>query len=169
MADTFFYFAYGSNMFTRRLTERTPSAVSVGTGFVEGRRLTFAKVSTDGSGKCDIEETGNPADRVHCVLFRIDSAEAANLDRAEGLGQGYRKGEIQALTPQGAVVAVAYFATAKDPERLPYDWYKAFVLQGAIEHDLPEVYIEALRAAAAQCDPDTVRRIRNEALLRDAA
>jgi hypothetical protein len=47
-------FAYGSNMLERRLTARTPSAIPVGTAYVEEYRLTFDKVSTDGSGKCEI-------------------------------------------------------------------------------------------------------------------
>ena len=51
MPGTFLYFAYGSNMFVRRLVARTPSAVRIATAFVEGRRLVFDKVSTDGSGK----------------------------------------------------------------------------------------------------------------------
>ena len=65
------YFAYGSNMLSRRLRapNRTPSAVAVGTGFVSGRRLTFDKVSTDGSAKCDIEVTTNPNDWAYGVLF----------------------------------------------------------------------------------------------------
>jgi gamma-glutamylcyclotransferase len=53
MPRTSLYFAYGSNMFARRLSARTPSAMRIGTGFVEGRKLTFDKVSTDGSGKCE--------------------------------------------------------------------------------------------------------------------
>ena len=169
MADTFLYFAYGSNMLSRRLTERTPSAVAVGTAFVEGRKLTFAKVSSDGSGKCDIEETEHPAERVYGVLFQIASAEAEVLDRAEGLGQGYRKGEIQAVTPEGVVTAVAYFATEKDPNRIPYEWYKAFVVEGATEHDLPDGYIATLRMVRAQRDPNAARRAKNETLLKDSA
>src|SRR5215472_16890090 len=99
--ETFLYFAYGSNTLTRRLNARKPSAVAVGTAYVEGYRLTFDKVSTDGSGKCDIEPTGNPAHRVWGVLFRIASAEALDLDAAEGRGRGYRKGGVQAVTLPG--------------------------------------------------------------------
>jgi len=168
MPETFLYFAYGSNMFTRRLTARTPSAVAIGTAFVEGRRLTFDKVSTDGSGKCDIEATGNPADRVWGVLFRIASTEAADLDEAEGLGRGYRKGEVHAVTPAGPSPAVAYFATIKDPSLRPYHWYKAFVIAGATEHGLPAVYVAGIRDVPSQQDPDAARRARREALLSGA-
>jgi gamma-glutamylcyclotransferase len=165
MPSTFFYFAYGSNMFARRLSARTPSAVRIGTGCVQGHKLTFDKVSTDGSGKCDIEATGNPADRVYGVVFRIAAAEESALDEAEGLGHGYRKDEVTVVTRESALKAMAYFATEKDPTRRPYDWYKAFVVQGAIENTLPDAYIEVIRAVPSQTDSNAPRRARNAALL----
>jgi gamma-glutamylcyclotransferase len=165
MPGTFLYFAYGSNMFARRLAARTPSAVRITTAFVEGRRFAFDKVSTDGSGKCDIEATGNPANRVYGVLFRIATAEERALDEAEGLGHGYRKDDITVVTSEGTIAAIAYFATEKDLKHRPYDWYKAFVLQGATENALPTAYIELIRAVPSQPDCDTSRRARNEALL----
>src|ERR1700722_17443460 len=142
MPATFLYFAYGSNMFARRLAARAPSAVRITTAFVDGRRLTFDKVSTDGSGKCDIEATGNPADRIYGVLFRIATAEERALDEAEGLGPGYRKDETTGVTSEATIAAMAYIAIVKDPKRRPYDWYKAFVLQGATENALPAAYID---------------------------
>jgi Gamma-glutamyl cyclotransferase, AIG2-like len=89
-AASFLYFAYGSNMLTERLKERTPSDVPVAVGYIEGYQLGFDKVSGDGSGKCDIRSTGKDVDRVHGVLFRIDTDHMDRLDEAEGLGRGYR-------------------------------------------------------------------------------
>ena len=59
--DKILYFAYGSNMFSRRLkhSTRVPSAEVVGVGSIKGYRLTFDKRSNDGSGKCDAEATTN--------------------------------------------------------------------------------------------------------------
>jgi gamma-glutamylcyclotransferase len=166
MADTFLYFAYGSNMFTRRLTERTPSAVKITSAFVEGHRLTFDKVSTDGSGKCDIEPTADPNSRAWGVIFRIASSEAVELDEAEGLGKGYEKREVQVVKSDGiSSAAIAYLATKKDPSLQPYHWYKAFVVEGAIEHGLQNDYIEGLRAVISKPDPDAGRRTKNERLL----
>lgn len=135
------------------------------TAYVEGYRLTFDKVSRDGSGKCAIEPTGNVADHVWGVLFRVATAEAADLDDAEGLGHGYRKGEVEAVAATERTQAVAYFATQKQLALCPYDWYKAFVMQGAIEHRLPADYIEGLRSVISQPDPDPVRRSRNDCIL----
>jgi len=75
MTDRFVYFAYGSNMLTRRLRNRTPSAVAIEIGFIEGYHLAFDKVSSDGSGKCTIAPSNNSAERVYGVLFRINSSE----------------------------------------------------------------------------------------------
>lgn len=159
---TFLYFAYGSNMLTCRLTARTRSATAEGPGYVEGRRLVFDKVSWDGSGKADIEATGNATDRVYGVLFRICAAEESALDKAEGVGKGYRKDEVRVVTPDGAVTAKAYIATNKEPACRPYDWYKALVVAGAVQHGLPDAYIEWLRDIGSQPDPNAARRAQND-------
>ncbi len=167
LTDTIVYFAYGSNMLSRRLRtpDRAPSAVAVGTGFVQGRRLTFDKVSSDGSGKCDIEDTGNPSDRAYGVVFKIGAAEKPNLDRAEGLGRGYREELVKVVTSEGTSDAVTYVATAKEPALRPYHWYKALVVAGAVEHCLPSDYIEWLRTIHSQPDPNAQRCAQNESLL----
>lgn len=121
--------------------------------------------STIGNRRDNIERTGNSADRVYGVLFSIAESDADVLDGAEGLGHGYRKGEVEVVTPQGTTQAVAYFATRKDTHLVPYHWYKDLVMQGAIEHALPMSHIEKLRAIRSQPDLDAGRRARNEALL----
>ncbi len=157
-------------MLSRRLKAkgRTPSAQFIGTGFVERHRLIFDKVSTDRSGKCNIKATTNPADRVHGVLFSILKAEECALDAAEGLGKGYRKDKVRVVTPSGEFAAVAYIADNTDPLLRPYDWYKAFVITGAVEHRLPNTYVQELRTVNSQSDPDPVRSARNEAILSDS-
>ena len=132
---------------------------------MKGYRLTFDKVSRDGSGKCDLEATGNPADRVWGVLFRIAANEADALDDFEGLGEGYCKSEVQAMAQRGVSAAVAYFATKKDVTRLSYHWYRALVMAGAVEHELPAVYVEAIEKVASVQDPDARRRAEKEAIL----
>ena len=167
MPDHFLCFAYGSNMLNRHIqaTNRAPSAQAQGTGFVVAHRLTFDKVSTEKSGrrsgKCDMEATGQPADRTHGVLFSIPKTEEATLDKAEGVGKGYEKRPVTVTTDGGDVTAVAYIATKKNPGVLPYDWYHAFVLAGAIEHGLPPDHIAWLRTIETQRDPDETRRARN--------
>lgn len=151
-------------MLTRRLqtADRAPSAVPLAIGSVAKRRLRFHKVSVDGSGKCDAESTGNPADRVHGVVFEVPAREMAALDRVEG---GYEIEIVRVVTEAGALEAMAYAASHKDPALRPYHWYKALTVAGAVDHGLPIDYIEWLRAAESIADPDDRRRRMNEALL----
>jgi cation transport regulator ChaC len=167
MTDEILYFAYGSNMLSRRLcaADRTPSAVAVVTGFVKGRRLTFDKVGSDGSGKCDIEATDNLDDRVYGVLYKINKSEKPTLDKIEGLGKGYKEEIVDVVTSSGTYQAVAYVATSKEPALRPYHWYKAIVIAGAVEHSLPESYIEWIRTVDSKPDPNINRRSQNEKLL----
>lgn len=164
---TFQYFAYGSNMLTRRLisTDRAPSAKAVGVGYVECRRLSFSKVSQDGSGKCDAEVTGKKTDRVYGVIFEIALTDKATLNDAEGLGKGYAEESVDVVTGSSNVQAMTYIATKKEPVLRPYHWYKAITVAGAVEHGLPKDYVEWLRAFESIEDPNKERRAKNEALL----
>jgi uncharacterized protein len=166
--DRFLYFAYGSNMFTRRLCagSRAPSVEVVATGYVAGHRLTLEKVSQEKSGrrsgKCNMVATENAADRTYGVLFSVSRADEAALDRAE---KGYRKDEFEVITTEGSLRAIAYVAeaTEKDPLLRPYHWYKALVVAGATEHRLPDDYRAALRAVESQPDPMLNRKTKREA------
>jgi hypothetical protein len=164
-ANTFLYFAYGANMLSRRIQAIAPSAVAIDVGFVQGRRFTFGKVSRDGSGKCDIETTNNVNNRAYGVLWKINVKDKANLNDAEGLGIGYSEANVQVVTSTGTTVAATYVASYKEAVLRPYQWYKAFVLAGAVEHDLPAEYIEWLRTFEAQEDANCDRRAEKEALL----
>ena len=80
-APDFLYFAYGSNMSSRRLTApgRAPSAMRVAVRYVPGRRLTFDKFSArDQSGKCDCEAV-DLTDRVYGVVYRIAMLEVPTV------------------------------------------------------------------------------------------
>lgn len=164
---TFHYFAYGSNMLTCRLKapDRAPSAEFVDTGYTASRRLTFDKRSRDGSGKCDAEETGNETDRVYGVVFEIDCSHKTALDRAEGRGKGYELETVEVITKHSTVRARTYVATRKERGLRPYHWYKALVVAGAVEHELPIGYVEWLRVFESKEDPHADRRAENEAIL----
>jgi AIG2-like family len=178
MADRFLYFAYGSNMLTRRLRapSRAPSAQVIGTGYVTGHRLTFDKASEDKerrrSGKCDMAATGVPTDCVWGVLFSVDTADQDKLDTAEGArgtNPGYEHSDVSVTLDDGSrQTAMTYKALRKDPALRPYHWYKALVAAGAVEHQLPSAYIEWLLTFESQADPDQERRGREDMLLFEA-
>ena len=139
------YFAYGSNMSSIRLQERVPSADAIGPARLPGYELKWHKISKkDGSGKCDIVRSDRENTRVWGVLYEIDDEEKPCLDREEGLGYGYDEKLVEVDLDGQAVSAWTYYATRIDETLLPYEWYKDFVVQGAMEHRLPEEYISLL-------------------------
>jgi len=146
------YFAYGSNMVTARLRERAPSATPIGIGRLPGHVLSWDKRSRDGSGKCDAEATGRNGDVIWGVLFELDAQDKPALDRAEGVGVGYVETLVTILTDHGAVDALTYCATEKDPALRPYRWYKALVVAGAREHQLPADYRRQLELVETVSD-----------------
>jgi cation transport regulator ChaC len=163
-AGKFLNFAYGSNMLTARLRERVSSAYPLGTACLPRFSLRWHKVSLDGSGKCDVVEDATPGACVWGVVFAIESAQKGWLDKAEGLGNGYGSREVSVILGGATLAAQAYVATRTNAAYLPYDWYKALVVAGAREHDLPPDYVAVLEAQPCTIDTNEERRRKNQLL-----
>ncbi len=161
-------FAYGSNMLMARLRQRVPSARALGLAVLRAHELKWHKVANDGSGKCDIVTTADSSRLVYGVVYEIPLAEKHRLDRAEGLGFGYEE-QTKTVDLAGQLVAVqAYVATRIDPVLLPYVWYRALVVAGAMEHNVPSAYIDGLRRVPVIHDPDQQRHAEQMALAAEA-
>ncbi len=160
---SFVYFAYGSNMLRERLTARCPSARSIGEAAAPDHRIAFTKPSFDGSGKATLVRA--PGETAHGVLFEIAKDERDNLRRFEGDGYRCREGFLVRAVGEDSLreVATCLAVETKDSLR-PYDWYRALVVAGALQHALPEHHVAALRAVAATPDPKPRRPARLAAL-----
>jgi len=166
---TFHYFAYGSNMLTERLRARCPSARPLGPARAAGHDFAIGKRGGDASGKATIARAPSaaparaaeaPPTEVHGVVFEVDAAERPLLDRVEGPGYTRDDGFDVSLTACGSEVATAtYIARSShfDPGLPAFCWYRALILAGAHQHELPERYIERLAAQPFAPDPDPAR------------
>jgi hypothetical protein len=159
------YFAYGSNMSTRRLQARVSAARPIGAAVLARHRMGFFKLDGDGSGKCTIDHTAAAGDAVHGMLYELPPPAKEALDVAEG---GYLSRSVLVNVGGRFLSAFTYVATELhlDPHPMPYTWYKDFVLAGADEHRLPAVYVDSIRAVPTATDPDARRAERNQAILR---
>ena len=157
-------FAYGSNMFTRKMRVPAPSATFVAIGRIPGYVLRINKKSDDGSGKGNIVRTGNAADEVWGVIFEISDVERSTLDESEG---GYAPTGVEVLTETRTIPSVTYIAKSGriDDSRKAYAWYKEFVVRGAQEHGLPSDYVARLAAVEVVSDPDPARDAKRRELL----
>jgi gamma-glutamylcyclotransferase len=157
MPPTFHYFAYGSNLLSARLKERTPSARVVAPAVLEGHALRWHKAGADGSGKCDVVPVDETGQRVIGVVYEIALSEKPLLDAAEALGVGYGEREVVVQVGGRPLSAWLYGALKIDPQAVPYDWYKALVLGGAREHGFEPGYLRMLEAVQAKPDGDLQR------------
>lgn len=160
MHQTVIYFAYGSNMSSRRLQARVPSATLLDIGELRGHRLAFHKFShVDFSAKCDAYATGDPADSVIGVLYELHANEKPLLDSIEGVGNGYEEKRVTVDTGASAIAAYLYSATHIDPDVKPFSWYKEHVMRGAREHELPDDYLNFLEHFESIADPQRDRHL----------
>ncbi len=161
-----YYFAYGSNMYHARLQARVPSARPMGTAVLDGYRLVVHKKSNDGSLKCDLVAAEDT--QAYGVLFEMKASELPLLDKAEGVGFGYVRVERTLLYKEEAQQAFLYLAQPAyiESKGLPYDWYMQFVLQGAIQNQLPAFYIREIEKIQHKADMNQERAQKNAEILR---
>ena len=151
-----YYFAYGSNMSSRRLLARVPSARSLGVAHLPDYEMHFAKRSHDGSAKCTISP--NPGASTLGILYHIPNEQRVILDRIEGQGFGYDVCDIGITTQSGRrVTAFTYLSTDTDETLPAYTWYVEHVVRGAREHGIAQQYIEKIESTKAIADPDPDR------------
>jgi len=158
------YFAYGSNMLTKRLQKRCPGAVSKERAYAADWIVKFSKPSKDCSGKATLSPKNGC--RTPGMLFEIPDSEVCRLDKYEGVGYGYERCNTFCvrLAESGKVVPVAtYLATFTKPDLKPYDWYLALVIAGAREHIPDEDHLVMLRHVTYMRDPRCDREERSKA------
>lgn len=153
------YFSYGSNMSSKRLRSRVPSAKFVSVARLGEHRLAFHKAGTDGSAKCDAVYTGLSDDFLLGVVFDILPIEKPALDQAEGLGVGYSIKHVNLTSLAGDLLqAFTYTAMQVEAGLFPFHWYKEHVLQGALEFQLPAAYVYAIQNVVSFEDANETRR-----------
>ena len=163
-------FSYGSNMYSKRLIKRVPSAKILCTGKSQGFKVEFYKRSEDESGKATLIRTKNKSDIIWGTISSILKKEKHLLDKAEGLGKGYNEKHIPIKTETGEdICPIAYIADDSyiDKELIPYSWYKTLVIEGAKENGLPKKYIEILELQKAKEDKNIERAKRELKILEE--
>ena len=105
-----YYVAYGSNLSIEQMKVRTPDAVIVGTGMLEGWRLLFRQYAT--IKKCR-------GYSVPVLVWKISEQDERSLDRYEGFPKFYRKKDltlrVKSLAGEdlGEMTAMVYIMTKK--------------------------------------------------------
>jgi gamma-glutamylcyclotransferase (GGCT)/AIG2-like uncharacterized protein YtfP len=139
------YAAYGSNLDPARMRAYCPYSPMVGTGWLEGWRLTFAgdgELGWEGAVTTVVE---SPGDRVFVALYDVHPTDASQLDDIEGVTAGtYRKLTVRVVTLDGEVTAWIYVFDGYEGG-LPTSWYLSEIAKAAERAGAPDDYVAALR------------------------
>lgn len=140
------YAAYGSNLDPARMRAYCPHSPMVGTGWLEGWRLTFAGEGIIGWEGAVTTAVESPGDRVFVALYDVHPRDAANLDEVEGVVAGtYRKLTVRVATLDGEVTAWIYVCNGYEGG-MPTAWYLSEIANAAQKAGAPDDYVAALRA-----------------------
>jgi len=154
------YFAYGSNMDSKRLESRIGRKnLEWEVGCLQDYRLTFDKPAKDGSGYANIQPC--QGEIVYGVLYRLTREELKKLDKFEGVCKHhYYRRTVKVKTRDGSIVeAETYFASKPVQGLKPRLDYLQHLICGAEEHGLPDEYVEKLKKTSTfedreYCQPD---------------
>ena len=146
------YFAYGSNLSSWRININVPSAVFHSVGRLDGYALTFRSLIREprsGPWRGAVATVVPEKDAVCCgVVWSISEDEVSPLDAQE---HGYKPIEIQVHTDESDATLSCRAYIQQDISDydssvdMPSPAYLQCIVNGAIEHKLPQDYIERLQ------------------------
>ncbi len=137
------YFAYGSNLSSRQMRQRCPTARVASRAVLPGHRLEFVQPHDAwGGGVAGI--LPDPGRRVEGVVYRLSAEDLHRLDAYEPVRERrYWRTRVQVTLPAGTMkLAWTYEGLVLDGAPFaPSERYLATLIDGAREHGLPEDYI----------------------------
>lgn len=140
------YAAYGSNLDPARMRAYCPYSPMVGTGWLEGWRLTFAGEGVVGWEGAVTTIVESPGDRVFVALYDVHPRDAEQLDEIEGAVAGtYRRLTVRVATLDGEVTAWVYVFDGYEGG-LPTAWYLTEISNAAAAAGAPADYVAELRS-----------------------
>ena len=156
---------------TGRLTEpdRCPSAQYHANAYADHFTLEFSKKGkSDDSGKATLVPA--QGQRQYGVVFTIETGELENLNRAESDYRREDHFQVTTADTKDRLSVKTYFAldTYLYPDLVPFDWYLALMVAGAMEHELPATVIASFRNTPYLVDRDETRRAHALRILKGA-
>jgi len=122
-----------------------PYSPMIGTGWLEGWRLTFAGEDVLGWEGAVTTIVESPGDRVFVALYDIHPQDEIQLDELEGVeSNNYQKLHLRVATLEGDVTAWVYVFTGYEGG-LPTAWYLAEIANAAEKAGAPADYLADLR------------------------
>jgi phage replication-related protein YjqB (UPF0714/DUF867 family) len=131
------YFAYGSNLCVRQMALRCPDAADPRPAVLSDHDWLINE-----RGVATVEPFAGS--QVHGVLWQVSDHDLATLDSAEGVPVRYRRDRLTVHTDDGLSPAWVYIDHRVTPGP-PRPGYLPRIIDGAVEHGLPQRWIDFLR------------------------
>jgi hypothetical protein len=132
------HFAYGSNMSRAIMRKRAPGGVPVGAAVLANHRFV---ITADGYASVEPKR----GSRVHGVLWRLTRRDCVTLAAWENIAGGlYRTKTLPVQQAGRRQLALIYVGRPRPPGRAKAG-YMELVIAAALEWQLPQAYIAALR------------------------
>ena len=120
-----------------------PAAKALGPARLPGYRLAFTRYSRPRrGGSADV--VADDSSEVWGVLYEVDDACLASMDKVEGVPHAYRREVVAVSTREGEPVQAITYVANKTGEFRPNKSYVKVILRGARAHGLPEEYVRML-------------------------
>jgi phage replication-related protein YjqB (UPF0714/DUF867 family) len=130
------YFAYGSNLCVKQMTQRCPDAADPRPAVLSDHDWLINE-----RGVATVEPfTGT---QVHGVVWQVSDDDLATLDSAEGVPVRYRRDRLTVHTDSGPLPAWVYIDHRVTPGP-PRPGYLPKIIDGATHHGLPQRWIDFL-------------------------
>ena len=141
------YFAYGSNMDPRHMSDHCPDARPLGPGRLDGFRIEFTVYSDRwGGGAANIEP--DPNGHVWGVVWEVTPEDLAALDTYVGHPTFYRREEVDVYVGDLGVQCLTYRVAHQKGYVRPTDEYLNRLRAGMRIQDLPPEALDIMESAA---------------------
>ncbi len=134
--DDPWYLAYGSNLSSRRVTERVGAPLATQSGYLRGYSLRYTKRADGGGAYANLLYTGGES-RCPVVAYRLTDSQLYELDRYEGEPTHYvRLGIPFQIAQDASHLGYVYLARPEylTHEERPAESYLRHIREGYEEH-----------------------------------
>lgn len=126
MANKTLYIAYGSNLNLEQMAGRCPTARALGSTKLKGYQLLFRGENAGAVATIEKLQDGS----VPALIWELEPADEAALDRYEGFPAFYRKETVKARYGGKLTEVMVYIMNEGRPMGLPSRYYYDTILKG---------------------------------------
>ncbi|KAI6184364.1 Carm1-pending protein [Aphelenchoides bicaudatus] len=145
VATFFYYFAFGSNLLDERIHVQITGAEFESVAYLKNYELAFYDHGSRWQGAVASIEPKNGTDVWGCV-WRVPTNASEELDLQES---GYHRLNVtvHSIADSSQIECRTYqYSNEKREKKAPSPHYKAVIVAGAIEHQLPGWYVDQLKS-----------------------